>query len=157
MFALSQTAGYAITALSQLVTRPNEWTLARDLAAETEIPLPYLSKILQLLTRSQLVRAKRGYRGGFVLARPANQMRLLDIVEAIDGTACLSRCMLGLSSCSEDRACPAHLFWKNIRLQIAQELSQLTLADVARFEASRAQLRELIDSGSNGLTAMQAT
>lgn len=136
MLALSQTAGYSILGLSCL--DEHEWVLAQVIAERTGVPKAYLSKILHALARAQLIQAKRGYRGGFKLARPAHEISLLDVVEAVDGVAWGGRCLLGLEVCSDERACPTHEFWKRARAQIRERLEQVSLRDVAAFEQLRA-------------------
>lgn len=137
MLALSQTTGYAILALSCLDGRQEQWVLAKSIAQCTGIPLPYLSKLMHALAKSQLVRAKRGYRGGFQLARPADQISLLEVANAVEGPAWLTKCLLGLEECSDQRACPMHAFWIAQRAKIEHELTKKTLHDVAQFEARR--------------------
>jgi len=137
MLALSQTTGYAILALSCLGDCEGRWVLAKDIAGCTGIPLPYLSKLLHALTGSGLIVAKRGYRGGFQIARPAERISLLDVAEAVEGRKWLPVCLLGLAECSDERACPTHEFWKKERGRIEKELSRLTLHDVAEFERQR--------------------
>lgn len=136
MLSLSQTAGYAIRALGCLADTDGagRWVLARDIAGCTGIPKPYLSKILHSLVRAGLVQAKRGYRGGFALARPGAAISLLDVVKAVEGEAWAPRCLLGLAECSDDRSCPTHAFWSVERERIADELQRISLDDVAAFE-----------------------
>lgn len=135
MLSLSQTAGYAILALSCLAGPRGPLLLARQLVERAGVPLPYLSKILNRLAQRRLVRAKRGYRGGFCLARPAERISLLEVVEAVEGERWKPRCLLGLASCTDERACPTHKFWTVERSRIEAELRRLTLAEVAAFEA----------------------
>ena len=137
MLSLSQTSGYAILALSCLEETGESWTLAKDITQRVDVPGPYLSKILHALAKANLIHAKRGYRGGFRLARNAEAITLLDIVEAVDGTAWASRCMLGLETCSDERACPTHAFWKAERARIQAGLRSLSLKHVADFENRR--------------------
>lgn len=111
--------------------------LAKDIAKCTGISLPYLSKLLNALNGSGLIRAKRGYRGGFQLARSAKDISLLDVVESVEGRKWLPECLLGLDECSDDRACPTHAFWKRERSRIEKELKRQTLRDVAEFERRR--------------------
>lgn len=141
MLALSRTTGYAILALSCLEDGQDRWVLTRDIAARVDVPGPYLGKILHALARANVIRAKRGYRGGFMLARPAEKVSLAEIVHAIDGPNFLSGCLLGLEQCSDERACPAHAIWKAERARIGTCLAQLTLKDVAEFERSRRTVR----------------
>ncbi len=76
MLSLNQTTGYAILALAYLEQSPGRPRLAKDIAAATGVPLPYLSKLLHALTRTGLIHGKRGYRGGFTLAKPTSQISL---------------------------------------------------------------------------------
>jgi len=136
MLALSRTSGYAIYALARLAGPGGAWTLAKDIASSAEIPKAYLSTILNALARNGLIKAKRGYRGGFALAKPAKKISVFQVVEAVEGRAWREGCLLGLARCSDERACPSHAFWKTQRHKIEQFLHSLTLAQVAEFEQS---------------------
>lgn len=133
MLSLSQTTGYAIVALGVLGTADDEWMLARTIARRTGVPLSYLSKILHALRRAGMIRAKPGYRGGFLLAQPAEKVSLLDVAEAIEGPDCIPDCMLGLSDCSVFGFCPTHDFWVTERRRIEKELKKWKLSDVADY------------------------
>ena len=137
MLGLSQTTGYAVLALSCLRQRGSERMLAKDISECTGIPLPYLLKLMHAMGKADLVIAKRGYQGGFALARPAEKITLMDVAEAVDGKVWLHKCLLGLEDCSDQRACPMHEFWKVERVRIADKLKQLTVRDIAEFEAQR--------------------
>jgi Rrf2 family protein len=126
------------------------WVLAKEMAQCAGIPLPYLSKTLHALGGSGLIEAKRGYRGGFRLAKPAGRITLLDIAEAVEGEGWLPRCLLGLESCTDDRACPTHTFWTKQREKIEAELRRRTLCDVARFERNRRARLGVCKRASNG-------
>ncbi|MEX0776113.1 MAG: Rrf2 family transcriptional regulator [Phycisphaeraceae bacterium] len=141
MLSLSHTTGYAVLALSCLRQCGSKLMLARDIAQCTGIPLPYLLKLMLAMGKAELVVAKRGYRGGFALARPAETISLLDVAEAVEGQAWLPRCLLGLDECSDKRGCPTHDFWKVERLKIEAKLHKTTLKDVAEFEARQVQRR----------------
>lgn len=137
VLCLSQTTGYAILACSCLDRCTGDWLLAKDIADCTGIPLPYLSKVLNGLSVSRIVQAKRGYRGGFKLARPGDRVSLLDVVEAVEGSEWASRCLLGLEACSDEQPCPAHASWKRGRRAIAAELKRTKLSDTAGFMLER--------------------
>lgn len=134
MFGLTSASAHAILALSCLEQAEDRWVLARDLAACIGAPLPYLSKILNRLVGGGVVEAKRGYRGGFRLARPAGRLTVAEIVAAVEGPEFLTGCLLGLTTCSEERACPLHDFWKQERQRIAEQLELLHLGAVSAFE-----------------------
>lgn len=135
MLSLPQTVGHALLAVGCLASvRPGEWRLARDIARCTGIPLPYLSKILHGLGKADLVVAKRGYRGGFRLASPAEEMSLLTVAHAIDPRVGERRCLLGLAVCTDERGCPAHRYWVTERNRIESLLDSVSVASVAVFE-----------------------
>lgn len=148
MFSLSPRTGCAILALACLEGSDGQLVLARQLAKCTGVPQPYLAKILHALGRAGLVTTKRGYRGGYTLARPANAISLLDVADAMEGNGWLVRCVMGLSECSDERSCPVHTCWKRQRERIAGELAGVTIVDVARFErgASKPRLGTCCDS-----------
>ena len=153
MLALSRTSGYAISALARLQGPGGVWTLAKDIASSAEIPRAYLSTILNALARNGLIKAKRGYRGGFALAQPADKISVLQVVEAVEGRAWREGCLLGLSQCSDERACPSHAFWKTQRKKIEEFLRSLTVAQVADFELGyRAQLSRSVRAGDERAT-----
>lgn len=138
MFSLSQTTGYAILALSCLDRCGQGLMLAKDVAACTGIPLPYLSKILNALGRSGLIEAKRGYRGGFALNRSPRDVSFHDVAVAIEGEGYLPQCMLGFV---DGEHCPdpdGGMFWKRERERIERYLHKQRLADVQR---SRRELK----------------
>lgn len=137
MFSLSQSSGYAILALSCMECRcEDRLVLARTISKGLGIPLPYLSKLLHHLVRAGLITSKRGYQGGFALSRAAGKIRMLDVVEAVEGPGWAPACFLGLDGCKSRRLCPTHDFWQEERGRIRRQLARLTLRDVARFERS---------------------
>lgn len=139
MFSLSQTAGYAIKALSCLAKNHPQSMVAKDIAACTGIPLPYLSKFIHTLKRNGLIEAKRGYHGGFALARPADTIALLDVARAVDGPDILPRGMLGFQECTDERSCPTHSFWKEECARIETVLRETTVAAVAAYDGECCQ------------------
>ena len=149
MLALSKTSGYAISALSRLAAPGGSWTLAKDIATSTDIPKAYLSTILNALVHSGLIKAKRGYRGGFILARAPEKISVLQVVEAVEGHRWREGCLLGLNQCSDERACPCHDFWKTERNKIEKFLRLLTLAQVTGFEDRQRAKRLRSDSSRN--------
>jgi Rrf2 family protein len=83
---ISRSTGYALVAVGYIAQNYKEGAvLAARISKEYNIPLEYLLKILQQLVRANVLRSKRGPRGGFFLARPAESITLLEIIEAVDG------------------------------------------------------------------------
>ena len=93
------------------------------------------------LVAAGLVQSLRGKRGGILLARPPESITLLQISAAVEARQWLGRCLLGLVTCSDERACPVHNFWKDARQQIESTLRTTTLADVIAHERRMAHSR----------------
>lgn len=136
MIGFSQTTGYAIQALACLAGGGDRLVQAKEIAACTRIPGPYLSKILNTLVRAGLLRSKRGYRGGVELVRPPERICLVDIAAALEGDEWLPECLLGLGMAQDD-CCPLAEFWKETRTRIQERLKELTLRDIMRFMEER--------------------
>lgn len=134
---LSQSAGYAVLALSALEDPGGSPVQVQEVAEWTGAPGPYLAKVFNTLTKAGIVVAKRGNKGGVLLARPAAEITLEAVAEAMDDSEWRCKCLLGLAECSDERACPVHAFWSQERETIHAQLASTTLADVARFERQR--------------------
>lgn len=112
-------------------------TGAKAIAESECIPIPFLWKILQNLARRRLIRSFKGLRGGYELAKPADEITLRAVVGATDGDDLTGGCVLGLEICSEENACPLHDTWKRIREEMSAMMEQNTLADLARVARRR--------------------
>jgi len=83
---ITRSTGYALLAAGYIAKRQRQKTvLSQDISKEYDIPLEYLLKILQQLVRANVLRSKRGPRGGFSLAKPPRKITMLQIIEAADG------------------------------------------------------------------------
>jgi Rrf2 family protein len=140
MLCLSQTTGYAVHALVCLDEQSGHANLIRDIAKCTGISKPYLARIINDLTHQGLVTAKRGYRGGIALARPAGEISLLQVVEAMEGPNWFGPCLLGLDDCARS-VCPTHAVWQRVSKQLKTVLGKTTLADVAASAMRKQALR----------------
>jgi Rrf2 family protein len=133
---ITKTAMHAVRALVALARLPEGGHAgAGKIAQEIGAPRNYLGKLLQTLAHEGLVQSQRGLGGGFRLARPAERITLLDVVEPIENVSRWSGCMIGRSVCSEESPCAIHDHWKKVRSAYLQLLQQTTIADlVARGE-----------------------
>ncbi len=130
MLSLSVTTGYAIKALMCLASGDCPTRHVSDIARCTGVPRAYLAKILNALSQQGLLQTKRGYQGGISLARPAEEISLLQIVEAVEGEGWLGDCLLGMPNCGALTICPTHDFWQRTRREITEELRKTTLAAI---------------------------
>jgi Rrf2 family protein len=137
MFHLSKTAGYAIHALSCIGAAAPRSCIVRSIAKSTGLQKPYLSKIINQLVHHGLVTAKRGYRGGGMLARPPEVISLLEVVHAIEGDEPPSPCVFGLEQCPANGTCPAHERWNVMRAQAEALLGRIKLSEVMQSPGAK--------------------
>ena len=131
----SPTCQHALRALIYLAYKnaPGP-VLVREIAEAADVPHPSLAKILHSLRGRGLVRSSKGPGGGYQLARPGNQMRVVEVIEAVDGPVELdSVCVLGLDRCSDEAPCALHDVWKLFRHTYSATLSRMTLQEAAEI------------------------
>jgi len=149
---LSTTTQYALRALIRLSQEPvGSAVLGRTLAEDAEIPANYLSKLLLTLRNAGIVEATRGSGGGYQLQRPADEVRLIEIIEIFDAPRAKPSCFLGNKECSDAEACAAHEAWKKIRDTFIEFLESTSLADISVKPGSRTNLVNLPPSPIEGL------
>jgi len=100
--------------------------LAQNLAKRINIPAPFLAKTLHILAKEEILNSTKGRKGGCSLARPAPKIKLIEIVEAIDGLGLVGDCVLGIPHCSDEHPCEAHAKWTAVRVAIMDLLSNTT-------------------------------
>jgi Rrf2 family protein len=132
---VSQTTEYAIRAVVMLAHLQARGPVDnRTLAQKSQIPVSYLPKILQSLGRSGLTRSKRGVGGGSVLLRPAEQITILDIVNAVDPIPRIKGCPLGLKTHCR-RLCPMHDRLDKAMAEVESVLGASTVAELLADES----------------------
>lgn len=128
---ISQTAEYALRAVAQLCSRPDEAQTTQQIADATRVPLPYLSKVLQALTRAGLIRSVRGLHGGFKLLQEPETLSVYDVIQAVDPLQRILTCPLGLEV-HGTHLCPLHRRLDDAFLQVEQAFRESTIADLLR-------------------------
>jgi Rrf2 family protein len=109
-----------------------------EIAAGDGLPLAYLEHLVARLRKAGLVDSRRGSRGGYMLARPASQITMAEVVEALEGSIapieCISQSADGSIVCAReserDHVCPTKLLWTRVRMSIIGTLRETTLADL---------------------------
>ena len=133
---------------------------AAEIAAATETPPVFATRVLALLQRHGLLLARAGQQGGYVLGRPARAISLLEVVEAVEGALVTRECVMRDGLCGADGHCLLHDAWSTAREALRDVLARTPLAPVTRAPAllpETVQLREaaLARTQSNG--AVRAT
>jgi Rrf2 family nitric oxide-sensitive transcriptional repressor len=136
---LSQTVEYALRAVVYLAREPGESSTTEDVAEATKVPAAYLAKILQGLVRAGVVRSQRGVGGGVMLARPADEVTILDVVNAVEPLKRIRTCPLGIASHGA-KLCPLHKRLDAALAMVEQAFGGTTLAEVLNEPSSSVPL-----------------
>lgn len=127
---LPQTAEYAIRAVLYIAAQqPGTVTPVSEVARGVSLPQNYLSKTLNQLVRTGVLKSSRGPRGGFSLALPARSISLARILSGYAQTS-PARCLLGLGKCGEVPECALHSRWKPIAARNRDFFANTTIADL---------------------------
>ncbi len=130
---ITRQADYAVRAIMYLAQlNPGTRASTAQIAREQRIPLTFLAKIVSQLSAAGIVRATRGAHGGVTLARSADEITLLDIVEAIDGPIMLSECTLNPNTCGQSDQCVVRVVWCETRADLVKRLSQSNFGQLTR-------------------------
>ncbi len=111
MFKVTRKADFAIRGIFYLGMHPGGKASLDEIAGAEAIPKPFLAKILQSLSKKNLIRSSKGPSGGFMLLRPLDKITLLDVIEAVEGEISLNRCLVEGSGCPKNGYCAAHTVW----------------------------------------------
>ncbi len=146
---------YAIRAMTYLGGQePGKLSSIREISRAMDIPLPYLAKIINRLSRRRLVMAKRGPNGGVMLGKPASGITVNEIVDAMGGSLANKKCILGLADCSDSAPCPVHDKWKSVREILMQSLHEQTITDLVHaFNAKSALAAKSAESSTRATSA----
>lgn len=125
----SQTAEYALRAMSCIAMRPDQLVPTPVLAKQTKVPTSYLSKVLQLLASANLIEGRRGVGGGYKLGRPAGQISLLEVINAVSPVERIESCPLGLAN-HGPFLCPLHRKADQAAAAVIEIFSGVTLLDL---------------------------
>ncbi|MEJ2015344.1 MAG: SUF system Fe-S cluster assembly regulator [Limibacillus sp.] len=132
MFRLNRLTDYAVVVMSQLALREEETLSAQQLARETAVPLPTVSKVLGLLAKDGLIVSQRGASGGYTLAQAPERITMAAIIQAIEGPIALTACVDGSEdSCASESLCPIRGTWDRVNQAIQGALDSVTLAEMA--------------------------
>lgn len=127
---LSKTAEYALRTVACLGSDPDQSWSADELAAPTKVPRRYLHKVLQDLVRAELVRSRSGPGGGYTLARSADQITILDVVNAVAPLERIRHCPLGLPN--HTSLCPLHKELDQAYAATEEAFSKVTIDHLLR-------------------------
>lgn len=130
MKALSQVGKYGLRAILYLVANPSEgqYMSIRQISDELKLSFHFITKIFRELTEKGILISYRGPSGGIALAKPAEEIMLIDVVKALEGDDYFDKCLIGLPHCGIAKPCPVHEFWKETKVQLQKNFAETSLA-----------------------------
>lgn len=132
MLRLNRLTDYAVVVLSQMTRDPEEVWTAPQIAQGTGVPLPTVAKLLNALAHEEVITSHRGAAGGYTLNRPAEDISVAEIIQALEGPISLTACVDGAAgACDVESLCPMRGNWNKVNRAIQGALSQVSLADMA--------------------------
>ena len=143
----STKAEYGVRLMVELGRQPGERPVSLGVVAEAErLPLSYLEHLVAKLRKAGLVQSQRGAHGGYRLGRPADEIEMLEVVQALEGAIAPMECFQsdpeGKVSCSHeadgDRACSTKLLWTRVQGGVTKALAGTTLAELVEFSDQHA-------------------
>ena len=143
----STKAEYGVRVMVELARRdPGAPVSLSEIAATDELPLAYLEHLVARLRKAELVESRRGARGGYLLARPAGEITMAEVVEALEGSIapieCISQGADGELVCSREtdaeHVCPTKLLWTRVQGSIVSTLQETRLSDLVQHKPRRA-------------------
>lgn len=129
---ISTKSQYGLRALIYL-TRSKKVSSIKEISKEEGIPFHYLEKIISNLERKKIVKSKKGFGGGYFLARSPAKINLREILEVLDGEFVSIKCLGGEKQfCPQKNKCFAKKFWFKLKKSIDKTLEKITLRDLIR-------------------------
>jgi Rrf2 family protein len=125
---LTRGGEYGLRAMMYLARFPEGHVASlREIGHAQEIPESFLAKILQTLVHAGLAASQRGARGGFSLARNADEITVREVIEAVDGPIALNGCVIAPAECPRSGSCPMHEVWERTQSEMMAVLDGVHL------------------------------
>ena len=129
---MSKLTDYGTAVMTYLAREPGRLHTANEIAAGVHLAPPTASKILKTLVRNRLVISHRGAKGGYTLARAAEDISVVQMLDAIEGPVGLTQCSHSPGACEQEPHCSVRGNWQRINRTIRETLAEVTLAEMAK-------------------------
>ncbi len=130
MLRMSRLTDYGILLLAHLAAESGQRN-ARELSEETGLPGPAVSKLLKSLTRCGFLESQRGTKGGYALARPADEISVAAVIDALEGPIALTECSAHPGACERESRCQVRAPWQRINRAVRHTLEHIHLSELA--------------------------
>lgn len=152
MLRLSKMTDYGTVVMTTLARRPEVLRNASELAEETHITMPTVSKLLKILAHGGLVDSVRGAHGGYRLARSPEAIPMSEVISVLEGPIAMTECAVHDGKCGIESACDVRGNWQLLNQAILSALSTVSLADMIR----PLTVHKLHDARNGGIAIMRA-
>lgn len=144
---LTRQGEYAIRAVLELARLPyGEVVSTKEVADRQGVPEAFLAKIMQILSRSDIVFTVRGPQGGVRLARSADEISLRQVVEAVEGPIYLNSCLANGAPCHQSPQCRVHQVWMRAQKAMLNELEGVSLAQLIEPEKPKEEVEKSVQT-----------
>ncbi len=141
---MSTKAQYAVRAMVSLALHGEEGPVSiKEISGREDISLTYLEQLFVKLRRGEIVQSTRGPGGGYMLARPAELIRVDEIIDSVEESLVPVSCMDDAGRCVCPDQCVTHSVWQGLGVRIRNFLSSITLADLTREARSKISAKPL--------------
>jgi len=143
---LSTKGEYASRAMLELSRRYREGPIhSREISKAQEIPPHFLQQILLLLKRAGYLRSRKGRMGGYILAKPPDEINVAEVIRVMDGPLAPIDCVsvMAHETCPMEGTCGLRWLWKDVRDAVAEILEKTTFADLVEKSAPPTETKEV--------------
>jgi len=130
MVRITKLTDYGMVIMAFIAKDPDKLFQAKEIAHETTITYPTVSKLLKILTKSKFLTSNRGSLGGYQLAKPPTHISVLDLVKTLEGPLAITECNLGHDYCHAENHCTLRTPWLHINQIITNALKSIRLSDL---------------------------
>ena len=136
---ISQTVEYALRAVVTIAQHRGQPCTAQQISKITQVPAPYLSKLMQVLVRAGIASSQRGLHGGFLLAQEPTKLTIWEVVDAVEPFKRIHECPLGIKS-HGSMLCPLHRRLDRAMAMVEEQFRSTTIYDVLAEPGAAAPL-----------------
>ena len=128
---ITRSGEYGLRGLVFLAKQPpDKVSLVSEVSREENIPETFLAKIFQRLSKAGVLWSFRGANGGFKLRKPAHEITMKEIIEALEGPIVLNRCLLNKGECKAEKDCSLRPVWEEVQQRFLEILNSTTMEDL---------------------------
>jgi len=142
---LTRASDYAIRGVVYMSMQPaGTIVVIPEVAREMDVPVGFLARIFQSLSRTGIVISHRGKKGGYSLARKPEEITLCDVIEAVEGDIHINSCLDGYSECNRMEYCPVRRELAGVQKELIDSLRKTSFADLAAKEREHREKQAVI-------------